>query len=182
MTLSRVMSGAVLSAVLCGGAMAQTTRPAAETPTAQTPSTSDATPRRSAEVRLEGAPLKQAVEAFANATKVSVYANWRRLENEGIDPNTPISLRVQGITYGKLLQLMLESASPRLRYTVSEGVITIYAVPEAQADPNRPAMVSRVYDITDLMHVIPDLASPGNSNTGNTNNTAQRTSRRNTNN
>lgn len=144
--------------VLSGSALAQTTRPA-EQPQSASP------PRATREVRLNGTPFREAVDAFSDAVGVSVYANWRRLENEGIDPETPITLRVRGITFGKLLELMLDSVSPRLRYTVSDGVITIYTVPEYRANANEPPMVTRVYDVTDLMWVLPDLDPRGQGTT-----------------
>ena len=152
---------------------------------AEAPTTQPATRPRAAtaDILFEGVPLTEAIEYFRNTTRANIFVNWNKLESEGIDRNHLIDLRVRNITFAKALHLVLESVDPRLNFTVSEGVISIYV---AQFPPDPASLRTQVYDLTDLGFPVPDfqdLTSRGNEGRSNTNrsNGAGGSSNRNTN-
>ena len=129
--------------------------------------------KRLPDVRIDGQAFDDVIQFLREMTGANIFVKWSALEQASIDRKTPVSVQLRDVKFSKVLQTVLESVSndttTRLAYTVSDGVITIYVT----QDPNAAGMgavdlTTRVYDITDLMFVIPDL-DPGTTggNSGN---------------
>jgi hypothetical protein len=88
------------------------------------------------------------LEFLRTSCRVNLFIDWRKLEAAGVTRDTPVTLRVRGVTLRKTLELILSGtgADPPLGFTVAGGVITISTSTDIESRP-----VSRVYDITDLL-------------------------------
>lgn len=113
------------------------------------------------EFSIDGIPFKDAINMLRDASGANFFVKWSVLEQAGVDPEAPVTVKVKGTTLAKTLQLILDSVEQEglaLGYYVHENVITISVSHTVRTD-----LVTRVYDITDLMYRIPDL-SPGSAN------------------
>jgi len=98
-------------------------------------------------------PFGEAIEILRNATepRLNIVVLWKDLENAGIYGDTPIGIDgVSGIPLGMQLELLLASVSAgsteKLGYVVENGIIVV-----ATEDSLPRKMVTRVYDVTDLL-------------------------------
>jgi hypothetical protein len=99
-------------------------------------------------------PLSEAIDILRNSTfpKLNIVVLWKDLEeNADIYPETPIGIDgVAGVPLSRHLKSLLDGVSggaqEKLGYVVDEGVVVILTSGNL---PKR--MVTRVYDITDLV-------------------------------
>ena len=100
--------------------------------------------------------LADALEYLRDTTGMNIFVNWAALESIGVDQSTPITVKLRQIGVRKLLDLMLNSASPgQLSWFVDDNVIHI-----TSADLSNQAMVTRMYPVEDLMLEIPNFKGP----------------------
>ncbi|MHC4125622.1 MAG: hypothetical protein ACYSRR_04095, partial [Planctomycetota bacterium] len=95
----------------------------------------------------------EAIEEFRNSVEPSlkIVVLWRDLyDNADIEQTTPISMDpVSAVPLGTALELLLKSVSggfAELGYVVDDGIVTIATVGSLPSE-----MVTRVYDVTDLL-------------------------------
>lgn len=108
-------------------------------------------------------PLSEAVDILRNSTfpKLNIVVLWKDLEeNADIYPDTPIGIDgVSGVSLNRHLRSLVDGVSggaqEKLGYVVEDGVVIIATLPSL---PHR--MVTRVYDITDLVGQ-PSTGFPG---------------------
>jgi tetratricopeptide (TPR) repeat protein len=102
------------------------------------------------------------VDFLRDVSGANVFVNWKALEAAKVDRNTPVSANLRNIKFSKALSVILDAVGggqTKLGYTVDDGVITI----STQADLSRNVVV-RVYDVRDLLVIIPDFAyTPDNT-------------------
>ena len=99
-------------------------------------------------------PLSEALDILRNSTfpKLNIVVLWKDLEeNADIYPDTPIGIDgVTGVSLNRHLRSLVDGVSggspERLGYVVDEGVVVISTLGSIPAK-----MVTRVYDITDLV-------------------------------
>jgi hypothetical protein len=115
---------------LSGFAPGQTTRPAAST------------------LNLESIPLADALQNIHDRTGLNLSIDWNAIQLLGIDKTTPVSLDMHGLSVGKALELILDSAAPnhQLTYYVKGSLVRITTQTVADTD-----MITRVYPIDDLL-------------------------------
>ncbi len=108
-------------------------------------------------------PLSEALDIVRHsiAPPLSIIVLWKPLNGAGIYANTPIGIDVAGkLKVGQILNLLTLSlsagASSKIGYTVDGGVITI-STTDTLAAPN---LVTRVYDISDLVSPPRGMLSP----------------------
>ena len=68
------------------------------------------------------------IDFLRDVTKANIFVNWKALEAAGIDKNAPVTLRLNNVSFAKVLDLVLNSvggADRNLGYTVDQGVISI---------------------------------------------------------
>lgn len=101
-----------------------------------------------AEFNYDGIPLSDALQDFRQRTGLNLSIDWAAMQAAGVDKTTTVSVTVHGLTAGKLLGLMLDSAAPnhQLTYYVEGGVVHITT--QAVADQD---MITRAYPIEDLL-------------------------------
>jgi protein involved in polysaccharide export with SLBB domain/beta-lactamase regulating signal transducer with metallopeptidase domain len=98
------------------------------------PKTKATLDRELPEVNFEAVALGDAIDFLRDISGANLFVNWKSLEAAGLDKNTPVTLRVRNVSFGKVLDLLLQSAGGsdvKLAYTVDQGVISISAVPSA---------------------------------------------------
>ncbi|MGD0464905.1 MAG: hypothetical protein ABSB74_20665 [Tepidisphaeraceae bacterium] len=99
-------------------------------------------------VSLPQVPLADAIDFLRDLTSANILVNWKALEADGIDKqSTQVTVTLHDVKFSKVLDIILkEAGGGKLAYTIDEGVITI-----STADELNKAVVTRVYDITDLL-------------------------------
>jgi general secretion pathway protein D len=98
-------------------------------------------------VQLPQVPLADAIDFLRDITTANILVNWKALEADGIDKQTQVTATLHDVKFSKVLDVILQEAGGgKLAYTIDEGVITI-----STADELNKAVVTRVYDITDLL-------------------------------
>ena len=125
-------------------------------------------------VQLPQVPLADAIDFLRDITSANILVNWKALEADGIDKQTQVTATLHDVKFSKVLDIILQQAGGgKLAYTIDEGVITI-----STADELNKAVLTRVYDITDLLinpnfdPTIQNVAS-GSAQVGNGGGTAQ---------
>ena len=111
--------------------------------------------RKPINVDLERSEAKEAFPWWASKAGVSLVINWNALENEGIDPGTPLTLRVNGLPSGQALTLLmqqLEIDGVRLRHTITPWYVRVLT--KEQVDRKT---ILHIYDIRDLLQRVPNF-------------------------
>ncbi len=87
--------------------------------------------------------------------KVNVIPRWRSLNEAGVEPDTPVTLKINNVSVAEVLNEVLEQVNDEgiLRYVATKNIIRITTQSAMQKK-----MVTRVYRVTDLTFLIPDMA------------------------
>ncbi|MGB7158440.1 MAG: M56 family metallopeptidase [Tepidisphaeraceae bacterium] len=99
------------------------------------------------EVKFEGIPLTDVIDALRDVTSSNIFVNWRAIEAAGIDRGAPVSLNLRDVAFKDVLALVLKEQGGGLAYRIENGVITIDA-PDRALPPTK--LVIRAYDVGDL--------------------------------
>lgn len=91
-------------------------------------------------------PLKDAIDFLAEKHEIPIVLNAKKLEEAGVNVDTPITKRLKGITLRSALRLMLGELE--LTYMVKDEVMQITTPEDAQSPEN---MVTKVYNVGDLV-------------------------------
>jgi general secretion pathway protein D len=104
--------------------------------------------KRVPSMQLPQVALSDAIDFLRDIMGANILVNWKALEAAGIDKqSTQVSVMVRDVKFSKVLDIILQEAGAgKLAYTIDEGVITI-----STADELNKVVVTRVYDITDLL-------------------------------
>lgn len=95
------------------------------------------------ELAFTDTPLVDAFGFLRELHQVNIVVDVAALQDDGIDPNTPINLELSGITLRSTLRLMLQPL--KLTYVVQDEVLKI----TTQAKEST-TFVTRVYPVFDL--------------------------------
>jgi len=118
-------------------------------------------PAPPAEIRFDHLPLSDVVTFFQEATGVNFQVGWNALEAVGITRDTPVSLELSGVTYGRALTAVTDLLSSgkdkyaSVYWLVDDGVVRITTGSDLDKD-----LKVRILDVTDLLLVVPDFVSP----------------------
>ena len=112
---------------------------------------------RQQKLEFTDVPLEQVIEFIRDISGVSIDPRWSALEQAGVTRETPVKVKLSGVTIEKALRTILEGVSTvtPLGYVIDEGVITI----STKDDLARQTIV-RVYDIRDLIIRVPNFSGP----------------------
>lgn len=106
-------------------------------------------------------PLSETIEFFRDVSGVNYYVNWKSLKQVGIEKTTPVTLKASDITLGHALELILDGVSgdsdkyDRVYWMTNKNVIHI-----ATGRTLDKQKVTRIYDIADVLMIIPDFKGP----------------------
>ncbi len=100
------------------------------------------------ELTVEAQPLSKVLDYFRSVTGANIVVNWTVLETANVTRDTPITLQVRDLSMAKMMQLVLNQASPQtaLVASVEDNVIEITSQDEADKQ-----LVTKVYIVDDLM-------------------------------
>lgn len=110
---------------------------------------------------FEGIALKDVLKFFQAAADVNFHVNWKALEAGGYSADTPVSLKVKGISVARAMDLVFDELGAgkdkfsSLYWVVDRGVVLI----STGADLNRSWM-TKVVDASSAMMVVPDFEGP----------------------
>jgi bla regulator protein BlaR1 len=112
--------------------------------------------RRLPEVRLDGLGLEDTIAFLREVSGANIVVNWHVLESVGIHKDSPVTARMKDVRLSKALSTILADVgggNARLSYAADGGVITISTYDELNK------VVTRIYDIRDLLETRPDYDS-----------------------
>jgi len=97
------------------------------------------------------------VQYLRDVTGAGIHVKWNALMPVGVNRDTPVTLHLPDRTLEQVLKLLLEDLGDvnPLAYTVENGVIKI-----STQDDLRTNVITRVYDIQDLIFPVPDFVGP----------------------
>lgn len=104
------------------------------------------------EISFEHQPLDQVMDFLVDLNKVNIAVDWENLQEQGIERDKPISMRLRDVTLGAVLREVLAQAGGNvsLGYTIADGLLRI-----ATKEKLDQLKYILVYDIRDLLVRIP---------------------------
>jgi type II secretory pathway component GspD/PulD (secretin)/tetratricopeptide (TPR) repeat protein len=99
--------------------------------------------------------FEDVVGFIGSTTGIDIDVDWESLADIGVDPDTPVALKLNSVTINVLLDRVLSKVSdPTLPagWAVQDGILTI-----ASEEVLRLNTVLETYDIRDLIFVVPDF-------------------------
>jgi RNA polymerase sigma factor (sigma-70 family) len=96
--------------------------------------------KRVVNVAYQAVPLRQALEDISQHMSINVVLDQRAVQEMGIDPDRPITLKLEQVTLKTALHFMLKD--PGLAYAIQDGVLVVGA---------REGLVTRIFPIRDLL-------------------------------
>ena len=111
------------------------------------------------ELNFTANSFSDVIDYLRDVSGANIYVDWPALERASISRDAPVTARLRDIKFSKALELIFKSVEGddddrKLGYTIDEGVITISTRKELNKN-----VVTRRYDINDLLFVPPDYTN-----------------------
>jgi len=106
--------------------------------------------------------FEDVVAFIGSTTGIDIDVDWESLADIGVDPDTPVDLKLKNVQVSVLLDRVLGKVSdPTLPagWSIQDGILTI-----ASDEVLRLNTVLETYDIRDLIFVVPDFENAPNFN------------------
>ncbi len=106
-------------------------------------------------------PLKDVLEFFQTVINANFHINWKALEQAGVSPDTPITLKLKRISAGRAMDIAFDEVNAtrekldRIYWIVDRGVVLV----STGSDFDR-TMITRVIDVGTSLMVVPDSEGP----------------------
>ena len=113
------------------------------------------------EIKFTKLPFRDVVTFFKTVTKANFHINWRAIEQEGIDPQTPITLDVRGISVGRAMDLVFSQVNAErdkfssVYWVVHGGVVLI-----STGNALNRQLITKVIDAGGALLIQPDVVGP----------------------
>ncbi len=104
------------------------------------------------QVAFTDTPLTDAISFLRDVHQINIIIDVAALQDEGVDPSSPINMELSGITFRSTLRLMLQPL--QLTFIVQDEVMKITT--EAKANE---VLATRVYPVADLANDADELES-----------------------
>lgn len=104
-------------------------------------------------IDLNNNAFEDVITFIASTARVDIDVDWDSLADIGIDPDTPVTLRLRNASLETVLDRVVSRVSDRslpAGWAVQDGIITI-----ASDEVLRRNTVLEIYDIRDLLFVVP---------------------------
>jgi hypothetical protein len=114
--------------------------------------------QRIPEVTLLETPFEQVMEWLADLTQMNVVVRWENLEDNGIERDVPVSIKVKNLRLSQVLWLIMNEVGGtelRLAYRATGNLLVI----STEEDLGRE-LVTKVYDVADLLLRPPQAPRP----------------------
>jgi len=99
---------------------------------------------KTTEMDFVEAPLKDVVQYLADLHNIPLVLATKKLSEAGIDPDTPVTKKLNGVTLRSALRLLLRDLE--LTYLVRDEVVQITTPEDAEAH-----VINKVYPVADLV-------------------------------
>lgn len=103
-------------------------------------------------------PFSEIIAYLRDVTTANIWVNWRALEGAGVDRSLPVTMNLNDVPAEQALRTILDDVGGgliELSFVIDGGLVKI----STRDDLNRETEI-RVYDIRDLLVVIPDFPAP----------------------
>lgn len=127
------------------------------------PAIQKALDRKLPETKFQDVPLSDVFDFLRDVASTNIVVNWRGLEAAGVERSAPVTLNVKDVSLKDVIALVLKQQDSGVACTVENGVITI-DVPNQPA--RSPKLVTKAYDVRDLLPTRPDGALFGGDQGG----------------
>ena len=113
------------------------------------------------EIKFNDLPFRDVMGFFKNVTKANFHINWRAIEQEGIDPRTPISLDLRGVSIGRAMDLVFSQVNAdrdkfsSVYWVVNNGVVLV-----STGNALNRQLITKVIDAGGALLVQPDAIGP----------------------
>lgn len=110
---------------------------------------------------MDSVALADVIEFFRHLSDVNIHVNWTSLEPYGIGRDTPVTLKANGITIARALDLVMAQLSgardkfDRVYWVIDEDVVEIASGAALNAE-----VETRVYDVRHLLYTVPNFVGP----------------------
>ncbi len=114
--------------------------------------------QRIPEVEFVNQPLDSVIEWLGELTQLNIVVRWQTLADAGIERDTPISIKVRNLRLSQVLWLIMNEVGRgdiELAYRAS-GSLLVFST----ADDLGKELVTKVYDVSDLLITIPRAQRP----------------------
>lgn len=105
------------------------------------------------EIRFDSTPFQDVIEKLRTMTNLNIVPNWPALEAAAIEKDAEVNLRLQNVSFEKVLELVLDAVGAgevELAFVIDDGVISI----STREDLSRKTK-TLVYNIQDLLITVP---------------------------
>ena len=151
--MARGLSGVCVLALFASSAVAQTSWRDNIPSQPRRTDTLSMLDQRIPEVSFDGVPFEQVMDWVAEITGANVVVRWQTLEDNGVDRDKPITIKMKNLRLSQVLWMIMNEAAGadlRLAYRAS-GSMLIMSTEEDLAKE----VVIKVYDIADLLTSAP---------------------------
>jgi hypothetical protein len=145
--------------VMAAAAPAQQPEAAAGAPRPRATNTLSILNQRVPEITFEDLSLEQVMSWLADFTHMNVNVRWQILADAGIDRDKPISIHARNLRLSQVLWLIMSEAAGteiKLAYRASGNLLVL-----STADDLDQEMVTKIYDVADLLIRIPRATRQG---------------------
>lgn len=112
-------------------------------------------------IDFEQTPLEEVLETIRQQVGMNLYVQWPALEKVGVERKTPVTVHVRNVTTARLLDLVLAGLNgEKGRYDSVYWVLEKGVVMVTTGSALSEIMRTRVYDISTLMHIVPQFRGP----------------------
>ncbi len=143
--------------VLLAGSVAAQDRPGPQNPRQRPLNTYEIMSQIIPDVQFQDTPLDQVITWLQELTKLNINTRWQILKDAGINQDKPITIQAHKLPLTQVLWLIMNEAGGtdlKLAYRAS-GNLLIFST----ADDLNKEMVTKVYDIADLLVNVPIAAN-----------------------
>jgi len=106
------------------------------------------------EISYDKTPFATVIEGLREELGVNIHVQWQLLDDAGVERDRPVTIQLREVSVERLLRLVLEEVAQsdlRLMWEVDGGVLVI-----ASSEYFGQKMVTRIYDVRDLLRAIDD--------------------------
>lgn len=110
------------------------------------------------EVSFQDAPFDQVMAWIGDTLQINVVVRWNRLEELGVERDTPISIQAQNLRASQILWMIMSEAGGtdvKLAYRASGNLLVM-----STANDLGQELIVKVYDIGDLLLNVPRFVGP----------------------
>ncbi len=115
---------------------------------------------------FENLTFEDFTEWVRRTTKANVVVRWKLLEKEGVERDCPIYLKQKNIRMKKLLRLVFLQVTEDLKSVELAALADGNTIVISTKKDLNTKRITRVYDVQDLLIVVPNFASTAFSHTG----------------